>query len=382
MSNSDVYIVGAAETPLGEVHDHSTYSMVALAAREALDEAGLRMRDVDGLFINYMGEEGTVQLGEYLGIYEPRYVDSTDIGGGTFMTFVHHAMLAIQEGRCEVALIGYASRQRSLRLRSAQWKQSVLNNMEQFETPYGIPVPIGHFAMATARHMHQFGTTREQLAEIPLAARKWAQLNPKAWHQDPLTLDDVMNSRMIADPMRRHDCCLITDGGGVIIVTGADRARDARKKPVRVLGAGESQRTWHISQIPDIVETPALQSGRDAFGMAGITPADVDVLEAYDAFTITPLLAIEDLGFCEKGEVGAFVEDGRTAPGGDFPMNTSGGGLSYCHPGALGMLVIIEAVRQARGEAGARQVPDVEIAVAHGIGGLMSSASTLALACD
>ena len=382
MSNKDVYIVGAAETPLGEVHDHSTYSMVALAAHEALDEAGMSIRDVDGLFINYMGEEGTVQLGEYLGIYEPRYVDSTDVGGGTFMLFVHHAMLAIQEGRCEVALIGYASRQRSLRLRQAQWKQSVLNNMEQFETPYGIPVPIGHFAMATARHMHQFGTTREQLAEIPLAARKWAQLNPVAWHRDPLTLDDVLNSRMIADPMRRHDCCLITDGGGVVIVTGADRARDARKKPVRVLGAGESQRTWHLSQIPDIVETPAVESGRDAFGRAGVTPADVDVLEAYDAFTITPLLAIEDLGFCEKGEVGAFVGGGRTAPGGDFPLNTSGGGLSYCHPGALGMLVMIEAVRQARGEAGARQVSNVEIAVAHGIGGLMSSAATLVLACD
>ena len=191
-----------------------------------------------------------------------------------------------------------------------------------------------------------------------------------------------MNSRMIADPMRRHDCCLITDGGGVVIVTGADRARDAKKKPVRVLGAGESQRTWHLSQIPDIVETPAVESGRDAFGRAGVTPADVDVLEAYDAFTITPLLAIEDLGFCEKGEVGAFVSGGRTAPGGDFPLNTSGGGLSYCHPGALGMLVMIEAVRQARGEAGARQVPNVEIAVAHGIGGLMSSAATLVLACD
>lgn len=382
MTNDGVYIVGAAETPLGEVWDHTTYSMLAVAAQEALAEAGLTVKDVDGVFVNYMGDEGSVQVAEYLGIFEPRYADSSDMGGGSFMSFVYHAMLAIQEGRCEVALVGFASRQRTLRQRSMEWRQSKLTTMEQFEIPYGLPVPIGHFALATARHMYAFGTTREQLAEIPVAARQWAQLNPKAWKRDPLTIDDVMASRLIADPIRRLDCCLVTDGGGVIILTNSDRARDANKKPVRVLGAGESHRQWHISQIPDLAETPAVESGRDAFAMAGVAPADVDVLETYDAFTITPLLAIEDLGFCEKGEGGAFVSGGRTAPGGDFPMNTSGGGLSYCHPGALGMLVIIEAIRQVRGEAGDRQVPDVNIAVAHGIGGLMSCAATLVLGKD
>jgi acetyl-CoA acetyltransferase len=263
-----------------------------------------------------------------------------------------------------------------------EWRERSLTIKAQFEDPYGLPVPIGFFAMAMARHMYEFGTTREQIAEIAVAARQWAQLNPKAWKRDPLTLEDVMTSRLISDPIRRLDCCLITDGGGVAIITHADRARDAAKKSVRVLGAGESHRQWHIGQTPNLAETAAVISGREAFGMAGITPDDVDVLQAYDAFTITPLLAIEDLGFCKKGEGGAFVEGGRIAPGGDFPMNTSGGGLSYCHPGAFGMLVLIEAVRQVRGEAGERQVPDVRIGVAHGIGGLNSCAATAILAKD
>jgi acetyl-CoA acetyltransferase len=378
-SRSPVYVVGAAETPLGEVSDQTEYSMFCLAAREALAEAGLTLRDVDALFVNYMGEEGTVQVGEYLGV-QPRYADSTDIGGGSFEAFVHHAMLAIAAGRCDVALIGYASRQRTRRTRTHVPDTDEDSLTAQFENPYGLPMPIGHYALIAARHMYQYGTKPEQLAEVAVAARRWAQLNPKAWKREPLTVENVLASPLICDPLHKLDCCLITDGGGAVVLTNAARARDAAKPPVRVLGAGESHTHWNITQMPDMTVTAGVVSGREAFGMAGIGPHDVDVLQPYDAFTITVLLALEDLGFCQKGEGGDFVEGGRLAPGGELPAMTSGGGLSYNHPGALGVLLLVEAVRQLRGEAGERQVPDAEIAVAHGIGGLFSSSATVVLA--
>lgn len=378
-SRSPIYVVGVAETPLGEVSDQTEHSMFSLAAREALAEAGLTLRDVDGLFVNYMGEEGTVQVGEYLGV-QPRYADSTDVGGGSFEAFVHHAMLAIAAGRCDVALIGYASRQRTRRTRTHVPHTDEDSLTAQFENPYGLPMPIGHYALIAARHMYQYGTKPEQLAEVAVAARRWAQLNPKAWKREPLTVESVLASPLICDPLHKLDCCLITDGGGAVVLTNAARARGAAKLPVRVLGAGESHTHWHITQMPDMTVTAGVVSGREAFGMAGIGPEDVDVLQPYDAFTISVLLALEDLGFCQKGEGGEFVEEGRLAPGGKLPAMTSGGGLSYNHPGALGVLLLVEAVRQLRGEAGERQVPDAEIAVAHGIGGLFSSSATVVLA--
>ena len=374
-----VYIVGAAETPLGEVYDHTEFSMVGVATLEALAEAGMTMKDVDGVFVNYMGEEGSVQVGEYLGISEPRYADSTDFGGGAFEAFVHHAMLAIANGRCEVALLAYASRQRSMRSRSMAGGVPQMTIKTQFEAPYGLPMPIGYYAMIAARHMHQYGTTSEQLAEIAVAARKWAQMNPKAWRRDPLTIDEVLQSRMVSDPLHSLDCCLVTDGGGVVILTNKERARDAAKKPIRVLGAGESQTHWHMAQMPNMTVSPGAVSGREAFAMAGIKPADVDFIEPYDSFTITVLMALEDLGFCQKGEGGAFVENGLLAPGGKLPAMTMGGGLSYNHPGALGLLLLVEAVRQLRGEAGERQVPDAKIGVAHGVGGVYSTAATVVM---
>jgi acetyl-CoA acetyltransferase len=375
------YIAGVAETPLGEVWDHSELSMAALASHEALTEAGLTFADVDALFTNYMGEEGTVQLGEYLGIM-PRYADSTDLGGAAFEAFVHHAVAAIHAGRCEVALIAYASRQRTRRSRRMTREADDSTLGAQFELSYGLPGPLGHYAMIAARHMYQFGTTAEQLAEIAVAARSWAAKNPKAWSRDPITVEDVVTSRLICDPLHRLDVCLVTDGGGAAVVTTAERARDAAKRAVRILGAAESQTHWSIAQMPDFTVTAGAVSGREAFAMAGIRPADVDVLEPYDSFTITVLLALEDLGFCAKGEGGAFVEAGRLAPGGALPALTSGGGLSYNHPGAFGLLLLVEAVRQLRGEAGQRQVPDARIAVAHGVGGLMSTASTVVLGND
>jgi acetyl-CoA acetyltransferase len=380
LTRTPVYIAGVAETPLGKVPDQSEMSMCALAAREALDEAGLRLRDVDAVFTNYMGEEGSVQLGEYLGL-QPRYAESSDMGGASFEFFVHHAMLALAAGACDVALIAYASRQRSRRNRKRATDRLDGSLAAQFEAPYGIHFPIGHYALSASRHMHQYGTTPEHLAEIAVAARMWAGLNPKAWVRDPLTVDEVMASPLLADPLRKLDCCLVTDGGGAVVMTRADRARDARKTAVRVLGAGESHVQWHVSQCPDLTVTPGAASGRAALAMAGITPVDVDVFQPYDNFTHAVLLYLEDLGFCAKGEAGAFVADGRLRPGGALPSMTSGGGLSYCHPGALGILLLVEAVRQVRGEAGARQVPGAQVALAHGTGGLaFSTASTVVMA--
>jgi acetyl-CoA acetyltransferase len=380
LSTSPVYIVGAAETPLGKVPDESEFSMVAKAAREALAEAGLRFKDVDALFTNYMGEEGSVQLGEYLGI-RPRYAESSDMGGASFEFFVHHAMLAVAAGRCDVALIGYASRQRSRRNRKRAAAALDGSLSAQFEVPYGIHFPIGHYALSAARYMHHYGARPEHLAEIAVAARSWAALNPKAWIRDPLTLDEVAASPLLCDPLRKLDCCLVTDGGGAIVIARKERARDAAKKPVRILGAGESHAQWHVAQCADLTVTPGAVSGAEAFGMAGVRPSDVDVFEPYDNFTHAVLLYLEDLGFCGKGEAPAFIADGRLRPGGALPSMTSGGGLSYCHPGALGILLLIEAVRQLRGEAGDRQVAGAEIAVAHGTGGLaFSTASTVVLA--
>ncbi len=381
MSNRQVHIAGVAETALGKVPDQTELSMVALASREALAEAGMTLADVDGLFVNYMGEEGSVQVGEYLGI-QPRYGDSSDLGGGSFEAFVHHGMLAIAAGHCDVALIAYASRQRSRRNRTMA--VAVDDSLAgQFEAPYGLPLAIGHYALIASRHMHEYGTTPEQLAEVAVSAREWARLNPKAWSRDELAVEDVLASAPICEPFHKLDCCLRTDGGGAVVLTSADRARDAAKRSIRVLGAAESHTHWHISQMPDFTVTCARESGREAFARAGITPADVDVFEPYDNFTSSVILELEDLGFCAKGDGGAFVAEGNLKPGGSLPSMTMGGGLSYCHPGALGILLLVEAVRQLRGEAGDRQVPGAEIGVVHGIGGISNSAgATVVLGRD
>ncbi len=378
MASRDVYIVGVAESPLGKVYDQTEFSMAALAVRDALDEAGLRLADVDGLFVNYMGEEGSVQLGEYLGV-QPRYADSSDLGGASFEAFVHHSMLAIAAGRCEVAVLAYASRQRTRRGRTRVMAGDPQSLMSQFEVPFGLAFPLGHFALQAARHAYEFGTTEADLAEIAVAARMWAMKNPEAWHRDPLTVEDVLASAYVSEPLHKLDCCLVLDGGGAVVLSHAARARDAAKRAVRVLGAGEAHGHWHISQSRSLVETPAVTSGREALAMAGVTVEDIDVFEPYDATTISVLLALEDLGFCPKGEGGRFVAAGSLRPGGSLPSMTSGGGLSYNHPGALGLHLLTEAVRQLRHEAGERQVPDAEVGLVHGVGGLLSVGSTVVL---
>jgi len=354
----------------------------ALAAKRALDDAGLKLSDVDAVMaVGFMGLP-SVQIAEYLGI-KPRFTDSTVTGGSAFETLVEHAALGIAEGLCDVALITYGS---------SLWsdRRSVADGggfdprmpAAQYETPYGELSPISAYALAAARHMHVYGTTSEQLAEVAISSRRWGALNPRALLREPITVSDVLNSPMVSSPLHKLDCCLMTDGGGAVVVTSSERARDLKKPPVYVLASGSSCGHNMISQMTNATTTDAVISGRQAFRMAGMTPADIDVVEIYDSFTISVIMALEDLGFCEKGEGGSFVGGGRIAPGGGLPSNTSGGGLSYTHPGALGIFLIIEAVRQLRAECGDRQVQNAKRALVHGIGGWLSSHATLILGSE
>jgi acetyl-CoA acetyltransferase len=371
-------IAGVAESDLGVVPDKTYLQLMAEASHEALAEAGLTLADVDALF-SAGGDDyaATLRLGEYLGV-RPRHTDSTNLGGASFVAHAGHARTAIAAGRCEVALIAYGSTQRSRGGRSLGPAGGV-RGPAQFEQVWGLPLPVGAYALAATRHMHQYGTTAEQLAEVAVATRRWAQLNPKAFMRDPITVADVLQSRWIAEPLHRLDCCLVTDGGGAVVVVSAARARDLPKPPVWILGHGESHTHLGISSMPDLTVTPAAWSGPDALAMAGVAHKDLDVVELYDSFTITVLLTLEALGFCAPGESGAFVAGGRTGPGGDFPMNTNGGGLSYCHPGMYGIFTLIEATRQLRGECGERQVPGAALALCNGTGGVLSSAATVVL---
>lgn len=374
-----VTIVGVAESECGQGVGLTVWQHQALAAKRALDDAGLTKADVDAVMaVGFLGLP-SLQIAEYLGI-KPRFTDTTVTGGSAFETLVEHAALGISAGLCEVALITYGSTLWSDRRRVIEGGGiDPRAPAAQFETPYGDLSPISAYAMAAMRHMHEYGTTSEQLAEVAVSTRRWAALNPRALMREPITIDDVLQSPMISSPLHRLDCCVMTDGGGAVIVTSAERARDLRPPPVYVLGSGFSATHHTITQMEDLTTTGAVESGRRAFDMAGVTPADIDVVEIYDSFTISVVMTLEDLGFCQKGEGGRFVEGGRLGPGGELPTNTSGGGLSYTHPGALGIFLIIEAVRQLRGEGGPRQVPGAELALVHGIGGWLSSPTTLIL---
>ncbi|MBH1964751.1 MAG: thiolase [Comamonadaceae bacterium] len=375
MKRGSCAIVGVAESDLGEVAEGmSPLDLMAQGIHRALDDCGLKLRDVDGLFgAATQSRMVTLALREYLGI-DPRHGDSTYLGGSSFMTHVAHAQAAIEAGLCEVAVVTYGSTQRTEGRSATRGK-----DVNPYETPFRPFLPSTAYALAASRHMHEFGTTREQLAEIAVAARQWAQLNPAAWEKKDLTIEQVLSSRMVSYPLTVRDCCLVTDGGGALVMTSAERARDLRKAPAYVLGCGESASHTAISNMADLTRTAAQQSGALAYASAGLGPKDIDVREVYDAFTLTTLLFLEDLGFCPKGEGGAFVSDGKLRPGGALPTNTNGGGLSYCHPGMYGLFLLIEAVRQVRGECGQRQVADCDVALAHGNGGVLSSQSTVIL---
>jgi acetyl-CoA acetyltransferase len=371
-------IVGAAESDIGQVGPgYNVIDLMAQGITRALDDCGLQLKDVDGLISSCtQSRTSPLNLAEYLGM-SPAYIDGTIIGGSSFMFHVQHAMAALQLGLCEVCVIAYGSTQRSIGRQNASVRE-----INPYETPYRPFLPSTAYALAASRHMHEFGTTREQMAEVAVAARQWALKNPVAWEKKPLTVEEVLAARMVSYPFTVRDICLVTDGGGAIVLVSPERAKSLKKKPVYVLGQGQHITHANISSMPDLTVTGARESGRQAYAMAGLAAKDIDVLELYDAFTINTILFLEDLGFCKKGEGGSFVTGGRIAPGGSLPVNTNGGGLSYCHPGMYGLFLLIEAVRQLRGECGERQVAGAETAIAHGNGGVLSSQSTVILGTE
>lgn len=373
-------IAGAATFGCGETPGFTDMELLARAAHAAVADAGLKMSDIDGLCT---ASASAAMWGlpaiEYLGL-NPRYIDTTMLGGSSFIAHLLPAMQAIRSGQCHAVLICYGSAQRS----AAFGRREIVAarrflDPQPYEHPYEPMLPVSAYALAASRHMHAFGTTREQLAEVAVAARAWARLNPEAFLRDPLSVQDVLAARMVSDPLTVRDCCLVTDGAGACVLVSAERARDLPRKPVYVLGNATAVWNRQISSMPDLTVTAASQSGREAFAMAGASPQDIDVVQLYDAFTINTLLFLEDLGFCPKGEGGRFVQGGAIAPGGKLPVNTNGGGLSCVHPGMYGIFALIEAVRQLRGEAGARQVQGAQLALAHGNGGMLSSQATAIL---
>jgi acetyl-CoA acetyltransferase len=374
-------VVGVADaaSPTG-VLDLWGRALEADMVRRALDDAGLTLADVDGV----CHATSSMAFAEYLGIH-PSYTDSTLTGGSSFEVHAEHAAAAIAAGLCEVVVCVYAATPRGDRSRpaTANFRGGAgADQMMAWEAPYGLRMPMGPYALAASRHMATYGTTSEQLAQIAVSTRQWAAMNPSARYRDPIAIDDVLASPLESTPLHRLDCCLVTDGAGAFVMTSAARARDLARPPVYVLGASTCHDHLMISQMPDLTVTPGARSGAAAFRMAGVKPDDIDVLEAYDSFTITALLHLEDLCFCEKGEGGPFVMDGKLGPGGALPTNTNGGGLSYTHPGMYGMFLIVEAVRQLRGECGDRQVPGAEVAVAHGSGMVLSCMATLVLGTE
>lgn len=367
-------IVGTGHAGFGEARGLTAYDVMAQSALAALKEAGLKLSDVDGLFCTMMEDSmPALMAAEYLGI-RPRFIDGTMTGGSSFVNYLTSATMALDAGLCDVALIVYGSNQRT-----ASGKLVTASRPPAYEAPYNPRYPISAYAMAAARHMHEYGTTREQLADVAVAARAWAQHNPEAFERGPLSREDVLGARMVGDPLTVRDCCLVTDGGGAIVMVRAGRARDFPKAPVYVLGSAAESSHRQISQMKDFTVTAARESGKRAFAAAGVSPADIQVVELYDAFTINTILFLEDLGFCAKGEGGAFVERGRIAPGGVLPVNTNGGGLSCVHPGMYGIFTVIEAARQIRGDAPGVQVDNVDLALAHGNGGVLSSQVTAIL---
>ena len=363
------HIVGAYEHPERKLPDSTVPRIHAQVVSGALADAGLTLADVDGFFCDATVGFGPISMTEYLGLH-PHYVDSTEIGGSSYVAHVGHAATAIAEGKCSVALVSLAG------IATGGFMGRPRPSPESaFENVWGLTGPVSNYALAAQRHMYEFGTTSAQLAEVKVAASLHAQHNPNALLRTPVTVDEVVESPMIADPIHRLDCCVVTDGGGAVVVVNEEIARDLPRQSVKVLGHGEAVKHTDNGHV-DLTYSGALWSGPRAFEEAGITPNDVDYASIYDSFTITVLMCLEDLGFCEKGKGGSFVLDGAlVAPDGKLPFNTDGGGLCNNHPGNRGgMTKIIEAVRQLRGETHpAVQVPDCSIAVAHGTGGSLAT---------
>ena len=374
-----VAIVGAALSDIGRVDVKSPFELHYQATIRAIADAGLTKADIDGFGSSGMGMLAPIEICEYLGL-QPTWIDGTGVGGSTWEFMVEHATAAILAGHARVVVLAYGSTTRAdlkARRRTANLGFGGRGPI-QFDVPFGHTL-ISKYAMATRRHMHEFGTTVEQLAEIAVSTRYNASFNPEAYYRDPITIDEVNSSRMMADPLTKLHCCIRSDGGGAVVLTTEERARDLAQKPVWVLGTGEATSHTTMSEWEDFTRSPAVQSAQHAFARAGVTPDDIDVCEIYDAFTHMVLASLEALGFCGPGEGGPFVADGRLRLGGALPTNTDGGGLSHCHPGMRGMFLLVEATRQLRGEAHGRQVENAQLACVNGTGGWFSSASTVIL---
>ncbi|HEX4181977.1 MAG TPA: thiolase domain-containing protein [Caulobacteraceae bacterium] len=373
MKQKTVAVVGAAETTkMGVIPDLSVLGLHADAALNALADCGLKPSDIDGIAT---AGESPVQLAQYLGI-TPTWADGTSVGGCSFMLHVRHAAAAINEGLCNTVLITHGESGKS-RVGAGRFGASPASQNGQFEAPYGPVGPPTMFTVPVLRFMKEVGVTEEELAMVAVVQREWAAKNPRATFKDPITVDDVLNSRMIAYPFRLLMCCLVTDGGGALVLTSAERAKDFPQKPVYIVGTGESVETTMVSQMEDFTYSKAFRvSGKKAFDEAGVKHADVDHLMIYDAFAHLPLYGLEDLGFCGRGEAAKFIWERNTAPGGKLPLNTNGGGLSYMHSGMYGMYALQESVRQMRGIAPA-QVPGAKISVCHGVGGMFGASGTV-----
>jgi acetyl-CoA acetyltransferase len=373
MKHDSIAIVGAAETTeMGRIPELSQIGLHADAALNAMKDAGLGPKDIDGIAT---AGETPVTLAHYLGL-TPKWVDGTAVGGCSFMIHVRHAAAAIESGLAKTILITHGESGRSGVGRTRP-PASAASLAGQFEAPYGPMGPPTLFTIPVLRYMKTYGLTHEQLAMVAVVQREWAAKNPRATFRDPVTVDDVLNSRMIAYPFRLLQCCLVTDGGGALILTSAERAKDFPQKPVYLLGTGESAETPMVSQMEDFTSSRAFRvAGPTAFAEAGITHKDVDHLMIYDAFAHLPIYGLEDLGFCQKGEAANYIWERNTAPGGELPLNTNGGGLSYMHSGMYGMYALQESVRQMRGIAPA-QVPGAKISVCHGVGGMFAASGTI-----
>jgi acetyl-CoA acetyltransferase len=372
----EIAIVGAAEsTRIGAVPDMAQIMLHADAALNAMADAGLKPADIDG--VACVGPMMPQQIAHYLGI-TPKWVDGTGVGGCSFMLHVRHAAAAIHAGYCKTVLITHGESGKS-RVNGTPRPAEPQSLNGQFEAPFGPMGPPTLFPIPVLRYMKTHGVTHEQMAQVAVVQREWAAKNPRAAFKDPITIDDVLNSKMIAYPFRLLQCCLVTDGGGALILTSSDRVKDFPTKPCYILGSGESVETTMVSQMEDFTSSRAFRvAGPEAFRMAGIKHSDVDHLMIYDAFAHLPMYGLEDLGFVKRGEAKDFIWERNTAPGGKLPINTNGGGLSYTHTGMYGMFALQESVRQVRGTAPA-QVPNVKISVAHGVGGMFSASGTVVL---
>jgi acetyl-CoA acetyltransferase len=369
-------IVGVDESDeIGTLPGKSMLSLHLEAITNAVKDAGLKVSDVDGIFT--AGQHSPALIGEALGV-TPRYIDGTSVGGCSFIIMVEHAVAALHHGLCNVAVITHGESGRS-GVGVTRARDTALSG--QYEIPYGYGAAPTQFALITTRHMHEYGTTLEQWAQVAVSTRQWAALNPKAMFKKPLTVQDVLSARPVIWPFTLLNICLVTDAGGAVVLTRADRAKDLKKKPVYVRGTGEGTEHVSITNMKKLTFSEATRiSGERAMAMAGVTHRDINHIMLYDAFTSGPPIMLESLGFAKPGEGVTFFQEGRSTPGGTLPINTNGGGLSYTHTGMYGIFPIIESVRQLRGECGPRQVPNAKLGLVNGMGGMLSAAGTLVLA--